>query len=358
MQSLQTFGEGAGSRTGGDNLNMPSMFPSQPGGFGIGPGVVAHDDDFALYQGYVEANEIGGSSFSLRIGRQELVYGTEFLLGDNDFYGGLSHDGIKAIFEFSNDSSLDVFWMKLDEMSRVDASDEDADLYGAYFQIPSIGGGEYGVDAYILGMRSGMDTPPFAGNTSLNMYTLGVRVFRAAEYGLHFNAELAFQSGDFTPAGVELDVDAYAFEGSIGWAFDFGGNPDLHVGYTTASGDSDGGADGDWDAFNPLFQDAHPRNGLADFFGTSNIEIIQLGYAGSFENHGWGVDLYDVSLEEVVGGAADDLGQELDLHYSYQYSDNLALNFVYSLVMPDDVIEATMGDDDLQRIYANLVVSF
>ena len=59
---------------------------------------------------------------NLTFGRQELAYGTELILGDNDFYGGLSHDGLRGDFLFSNDSSLSLFWAKEGELSRTDAT--------------------------------------------------------------------------------------------------------------------------------------------------------------------------------------------------------------------------------------------
>jgi hypothetical protein len=358
LQSLTTNGDASSAFSG----RMPAGFPATSGVVGLGSSATLSDGDFDLYIGNIKIGDIGGTNFSLTLGRQELAFGSEFLLGDNDFYGGLSHDGIRGDWAFSNDANLSVFWMKLDERTSEgggDFSDEDAELYGAWFNVDEIGaGGLFGIDAYIIGARSGMDSSPGGGDTTLNMWTVGGRVWRSPEYGFHFNAEIALQSGDFTPVGgTELDVGAWGFEGSAGWAFDVGGNPDIHVGYTVGSGDSDGAADGDWDAFNPLFQDPHPRSGLADFFGTSNIEIIQLGYAGSFENHAWGLDLYDVSFDEVASGD-DSLGQEFDLYYTYQYSDNLAVNFVYSFLTPDDVIEATMGEDDITRLYANVRVSF
>ena len=53
-----------------------------------------------LYQGYVEIGKIGGSDFSaVRPLAPEHTYGTELFLGDNDYYNGLSFDGVRGMWQ-------------------------------------------------------------------------------------------------------------------------------------------------------------------------------------------------------------------------------------------------------------------
>src|SRR5882672_8854396 len=56
-----------------------------------------HEGDFSsdtkLYQGNVTFDQLWSKNFSLRIGRQEIVAGNGLLLGNLDFYTGISHDG-------------------------------------------------------------------------------------------------------------------------------------------------------------------------------------------------------------------------------------------------------------------------
>src|SRR5262249_36381529 len=71
------------------------------GGDPIGINPVRTGSDFAgvagngveMYQGNMTLDQLWSKNFSLRIGRQEMVAGNELLLGDLDFYSGLSHDG-------------------------------------------------------------------------------------------------------------------------------------------------------------------------------------------------------------------------------------------------------------------------
>src|SRR6267378_3904796 len=58
-----------------------------------GPFQTGQSADAELYQGNMTFDQLWSKNFSLRIGRQEIVAGNELLLGDLDFYTGISHDG-------------------------------------------------------------------------------------------------------------------------------------------------------------------------------------------------------------------------------------------------------------------------
>src|SRR5262245_19719423 len=68
-------------------------------------------NDIELYQAFINLTEIGGSKWDVKIGRQEIVRGTEFLLGDNDFYDGISHDALMGSWNAEH-FSLDIWWAR------------------------------------------------------------------------------------------------------------------------------------------------------------------------------------------------------------------------------------------------------
>ena len=72
-----------------------------------------HDDKdfslFSVYQGYVEGALPGVKGASLKAGRQELVYGTTFLLGADTFFDGLTFDAAKLSWKPAEKLSLDLF---------------------------------------------------------------------------------------------------------------------------------------------------------------------------------------------------------------------------------------------------------
>src|SRR3990172_5064627 len=64
---------------------------------------------FSLYQGYVEGVVPGVRGVSLKAGRQELVYGSTFLLGADTFYDGLTFDAAKLSWKPAEKFSIDLF---------------------------------------------------------------------------------------------------------------------------------------------------------------------------------------------------------------------------------------------------------
>src|SRR5439155_19101126 len=92
--------------------------PSNPA-FGVNPNVLQDTgsalafghNSVELYQAYVALNKIGGTAFSFKFGRQEMVKGSEMLLGDNDFYNGISHDGAMGSWHWDH-FDLDLWWTR------------------------------------------------------------------------------------------------------------------------------------------------------------------------------------------------------------------------------------------------------
>ena len=102
-------------------------------------------DDIEVYQAYIEANEMFGQPLRLRIGRQELTFGSEWLVGP-DTIGtapvyGLSFDGIRLTYA-TDVWSVDAWWSKLVE-SGVAEEDGDVDFYGVYASCMAVG--QYGL---------------------------------------------------------------------------------------------------------------------------------------------------------------------------------------------------------------------
>lgn len=390
-------------------------------------------DGVRVYQGYIETAKIGGSIFSMRFGRQELAYGTEFLLGNQDWYDGLSYDGIKGIFQFTDCARMDLFWAKLAENNldgtTLAGSGNDIDMYGAYASINNLGGSSVGMDAYIIGESDHRDlvwdldvdqtlagnlvlgsTPGVSGTSDgesfKDVWWAGVRFFREREHGLHFSGEVTYQFGnvnaDFNDSSNPIvdddnvDIDAWAFEGFMGWTFPGATHPDLHWGFTWASGSDIGNYDNGKSAtfFTPAGE-IHPRLGLMDLVEASNIQAYNIGYAGMQGNHSWGVDVFhfemdnvppEVDLAVLGNGLLDardeegldtDLGNELDLYYNYQYTKNLVAQFAVGYFDPggyiDDYNECANGGcnvnlvglpaniistDGAWRAYANLLLRF
>jgi hypothetical protein len=284
-------------------------------------------DNVDLYQAYIEANEMWGTPLRLRIGRQEVMLGSEFLVGNNDtasFYQGLSFDGIRLTYA-TDMFSVDGMWFKLAEGPiGEDAFDNDINMYGIYGSYTGLE--DVTIDAYWMYVRDDVDTrdgfaagaaPYFTGNGNpgpwwfrnpvfnsyvekSDLHTIGLR--GAGEIGaFDFESEIAFQFGDVTvnnprffgpfnifPSDDEIDFGEFAANLEVGYTFDASWTPRIFLGFAYFGGDDDGGAPS-WGetifgnypygsnlAFNRLFSDWEYSEFLANT-DMSNIWIARGG---------------------------------------------------------------------------------
>jgi len=213
--------------------------------------------DVDLYQAYIEANELGGVPLRLRVGRQEMKFGSGWLVGTNDagsVFRGLSFDGIRATYA-TDQFSVDAFWAKLVERSPIEG-DPDVDfagIYASYLGIENVT-----LDAYWFWVRDAIsrtdtnlgwlgewveDVLGVDDYDVTNLHTVGLR--GAGTYaGFNFEAEVAYQFGNAsaagrTTAGAGLqslygDDDAefgeFGANVMLGYTFDIECSPHVFVG--------------------------------------------------------------------------------------------------------------------------------
>lgn len=200
----------------------------------------------SVYQAYIDARELYGAPVSLRIGRQELSFGSEFLVGKGDkapLFRGLSFDAVRLTYA-TDKFSVDAWASKLAEGSPTE-EDGDIDFYGIYGTCKAIENVTF--DLYWLYLRDGRSiTSDVAGPAGFDstydptdLHTVGAR--SAGKFGaFDYEAEVAYQFGDIDQAGAYFkpgnygDHDAYAdvwaarLEG--GYTFDCAWKPRLFVG--------------------------------------------------------------------------------------------------------------------------------
>ncbi len=264
------------------------------------------DSDVQLFQAYVEANEMFGYPVRARIGRQELVFGSEFLVGNGDsgpIFKGLSFDGIRLTYS-GETFSVDGWWAKLAERSPLE-EDGDTNFYGVYASCKAIENVTF--DAYWLYLRDSstvVDTPggwrwkPDYSGTEL--HTLGLRA--AGKYqALDFEAEVAYQFGGVDHLGSTFNrgwygddsADASVWGGNleVGYSFDVKCHPRLFVGATYFGGEDNRDVSfADWlrpfarpsssVSFNRLFSD-QVYSGFFDLNSDySNAYLVRIGAMG------------------------------------------------------------------------------
>jgi hypothetical protein len=372
---------------------------------------LATDSGVMMYQGNLTINKLWSDSFSLQFGREEIVRGNELLLGDLDFYSGLSHDGIVAVWDLKS-VDITAFYTRAYEgsvthadnflppdqlITGINAQPGTHHFWGGYATWTLKKG--WIVDAYILDYRDrdyGLDAP-------VTIATVGGRFAHDVtdKAGLVWNAEFAQQFGEYSelaPASTfeeGADVSGSVLEGMIGWNFK-GGNATHRVfgRYEWASGNETDttsiAADDEDEGFFPLYGDFHNRLGRGDWFqltgdsptglggglagdGGGGISAFAVGYTGWFkENHTFGAQYWDYSLDQetdldpalATTALTDDLGEAFDIWYGYAYSRNLSFEASISQLSPGDALTntssfvATVNDDSVMRVYGQARLRF
>jgi hypothetical protein len=340
---------------------------------------LADEDGFSLYQGYILIEDVADyEGLALKIGRQEIVAGTEWFFGNNDFGPGLSYDAVSATYA-QDDLTLLAFVAKLAE-GRIGQlaleDDADVDLYGIYSTYTGME--DMVVDTYFAFLRAAdliglpqipiPEAPDDLDDDPLELYTLGARVGGVYD-AVDYNLEAAIQWGD---NGWDGDYEGWALDAGVGYTFDHDCNPRLGFNYTFSSGDDDENDD-NTETFLAPFADNYHRYGYMDLFGLGNMDVMKLSMtAQPYEKVGVGCHLLHflaVEHEDGIAPAgpaggtdanADTIGTELDLVANYAYSEDLSFELAYAYFWAGAYIDdvRTLGDDDMQRIYLQAKLVF
>jgi len=217
---------------------------------GVTDTVLGKDGDVEVFQAYVEANEVFGVPLRVRIGRQELSFGSEFLVGNGDkapLFRGISFDAVRLTYA-TDKFSVDGWWSKLVENSPLE-EDGDVDFYGIYASCKAVENITF--DAYWLYLRDARAVRDALPNSltdygPTNLHTVGLRGAGKID-AFDFEAELAYQFGNvdllgstFSPWGIG-DDSPYAnnwggrLEG--GYTFDVMWHPRIFAGFMYFGGE-------------------------------------------------------------------------------------------------------------------------
>lgn len=369
----------------------------------FGDSVEFLDSGVHLYQGFVKLKDIGHSNLDLTLGRQEIVFDRGLHFSSLDFYNGISHDGAMAQWEWDrftfNAFWTRASESNLAATSISPNSGADQDVLGAHAGWMIGKDKDQDVAAYAFFQTQNNATiDPTNSERRGKIYTIGGRWGRMlhGKTGFVWNAEGSYQFGDFQPCAApfpfntdiaagttlactngstalpNLDQKAWVFEGAFGYNWHSGKTDQkFWGGYTMASGDSDPN-DTDQESFVPLFTDFHNRLGYADLFTISNIQALSAGWKMNVDDkHIFGAAIWNFKQDNTEAGSvspltfgstgsaladpcingvtpqasgsskscSDDLGNELDLFYDYNMTENFSFDTALSWFDPGDAIK-------------------
>ena len=327
------------------------------------------NQDVHMYQAYIEMRDAWGYPITLRIGRQEVLLGSEWLVGNNDTAGaftGLYHDGIAAIFGADNFTLTGLF----SKASETGAAEEDGDvdfyvLYGSFTGVEDLT-----LDGYVMHLRSAAGTTQ-GNEETVELTTVGFRA--AGEAGIFdYEGEIAYQTGQAMVAvGIsgasDIEYDALGVNVELGFSIDNDSQTRIFIGAAYFEGTSDDGEDV---GFNRLLSDWEYSEFLANT-DMSNVLVLRGGVSCQLTEKIGILGVASYFEEDESYGGDDEVGMEIGLYLTYDYSEDLYFEFGYAHFFTDDGLEdgsaitasgmgsvGGMGDDDADYIYAETGISF
>ncbi len=322
-------------------------------GWGSEPNTTTVTPNTGLHQGFVDLKVT--PFLDVRVGRQELTYGEDRLIGNLDWaQAARAFDGVFVRVTASPSVTLDGFGMMLSPPSFLTAGGR-AHNSGSYFTglYARARFGKAGLDVYGLGLLEDPSTAALGPRHDNNRLTLGARGFGALG-PLALVAEAAFQTGKAcTPACAPGEVDDTVLAGALAvkatWTLPVWGSPYVTGEFSAASGDADA-TDGVDHTFHQLFPTGHIHLGFMDYVGWQNV-VAGRGTIGlrPWGAHVW-LDVHHFRAWEPRGAwyaangavflAADpnrtsgEMGTELDLSVTVPLFAQVSLAGNFSVFLP------------------------
>ncbi|MXS85845.1 alginate export family protein [Nitrosomonas sp. HPC101] len=211
-----------------------------------------------------------GSAY-LRVGRQELLYGSQRLISTLDWANTRrTFQGVKTFWQ-NPTFNLDAFWVRpmTTEPNDFDNWDKDRNFVGLWGTYKAIPGQVF--DLYYLNLIDNRMVSPAnvaVGNVLQGdsvLHTVGARWVGDYERIL-YELEGMYQFGRRS----HLDISAFSIASGVGYQLPLPMNPQFWLRYDFASGDKNP-EDGRSGTFNQLFPFGHYYFGYTDLVGRQNI---------------------------------------------------------------------------------------
>jgi hypothetical protein len=375
------------------------------------------DTDIDLDLAYITLKEFLYSPLTLTLGRQNLRFGTGMIVGDPDtnaqtsagsgLNGSLAEDlsarkafdALRATLDYAP-WTIDLIAAKIDETEQTGAATtgEDEDLLGvnvaykfAFYN--ALAEGYFFAKDADTEVAIAAATPGTIQQPSGDIYNLGARGSVEPVKGLNLSGEIAHQFGEARrSAGTSRDQKAWAYDLDGTYTWENAYMPTLGIGYSFRSGEEVANT-GDYEAWNPMYED-QTQGIVADYLlagvnagVSSNARIIKLyGSIKPTRDITLAAKYYNFTLDEklvtsndtlvtypVAGtGIAsrsfrmntdDDLGDEIDLIATYDYTEDVQFALAYGLFRPGGALDGRVGgvkvnDDDATSLVGSVRVVF
>jgi hypothetical protein len=304
-----------------------------------------------LHQGYILVKNLGLPGLSLKVGRQEIIYGDHRLFGNFGWSQiGNSFDAVKLMYSMPI-ADVDLFWARIADTETTGTNHgvvfngagisgtADQNIYGLYVTLKMVP--NWTVEPYYFLLQdtravTAADPAATPQGTNQTRSTLGGRIAGKA-LGFDATGELAWQFGGAATgaAGVNHNVHINAWAGAFkaGYTFDaVPMKPRIGIEFDYASGDSCKTTCNHSNTFDNLYPTNHFHYGYMDLNSWKNtvqyhimfdvkpdaVSKLQVNFiihrlANTRDN--WYRAAQGVYGTSATTNQAASLGQELDIHY-------------------------------------------
>jgi len=316
-------------------------------------------DPFDVRQAWVRLGDPKRHRVHATVGRQELKYGAQRLVGPLDWTNTARQFDAAKLTIGRDDLSVDLFAasvVRIDD-DAFNRRRDGANLHGFHARLDRWV--KKGVlEAYTFWKTDPRSTAELGGAGDADLFTSGFRLTRDLPRGFDFETEMATQFGD--RAGDDIAawggywIGGYRVAGAA-W------KPRLSVEYQYGSGDGDP-RDGRVGTFDQLFPTGHLYQGVADRVGWRNIHDVRTGlqvepykdvsltldyfafWLASRQDHLYGVD-GRIAVRAPAGGAEHSyVGSEVDGGASWKLRSHLTTGGGLGVFVPGAFLrESTPG---------------
>jgi hypothetical protein len=321
-----------------------------------------------LLNAFVElkVGELRDSPIYIRVGRQEMYYGSQRLISPLDWANTRrTFEGIKGYWH-SEDLDVEAFYVKPVQVfqNRFDAADANRQFAG--FTTEYRPNKSQAIDLYYLFLDTDLPLRPKlppAGRGGQNVNTIGGRYVGDMDKKLLWDFEGAYQFGD----RVNDSISAGMATAGLGYhCCDTPLDPTFWIYYDFASGSEHGVFQGG--TFNQLFPFGHFYFGFIDVVGRQNIQDLNLHayiwptkwITSGLQAHFFYLDsgrdaLYSaggaVERTSPKGNAGVFVGDELDFTTNFHLSFHQDILVGYSVLFPGEFIRKTGSPTEAQLFY-------
>lgn len=243
------------------------------------PGLPPFENVWDLRSGYVELGDIDKKRLGLRVGRQELTFGENRIVGGAAWSNATrAFDGVRAVVKFAG-NRVDVIATSVvvNVNGTWDHHQQGNNFHGIYTDFPKLIPHAV-IQPYVFWRLQPRVRNEFGQVANLNMRMPGVRFVGTLPHGLDYNFEAAFQSGSLGRDRIQAWMGHWLL-GRTWKKLPF--SPRVWGEYNYLSGDANP-RDGIRGTFDALYPTVHDKFGFADQFAGRNLKDIRWGLEGKF----------------------------------------------------------------------------